>query len=185
MSDNSQREDQAKVGDDDSRVVSADRLNKAIGVLTRREVEARILAPVIEALGKEFGEERVVRVIRDTIIRIARAQGDLLAQEMGGRSLSHFADSLKAWTQDDALELDVLEQSDDDFAFNVTRCRYAELYRELGISELGSILSCGRDFALIEGFNPNISLSRTQTIMDGAPYCDFRYTRNRKHGPSR
>ncbi|MBW2409434.1 MAG: L-2-amino-thiazoline-4-carboxylic acid hydrolase [Deltaproteobacteria bacterium] len=42
--------------------------------------------------------------------------------------------------------------------------------------ELGTILSCSRDFALIKGFNPKINLKRTQTIMEGASYCDFSYT---------
>ena len=31
------------------------------------------------------------------------------------------------------------------------------------------------DAALIVGFNPKIKFTRTQTIMSGAPYCDFRY----------
>ena len=35
-----------------------DRLNE-IGVLKRREIEARIIAPLLEALGHEFGRERV------------------------------------------------------------------------------------------------------------------------------
>jgi hypothetical protein len=34
-----------------------DTLNEAIGVPTRREVDPRILAPVIEALGNEFGRD--------------------------------------------------------------------------------------------------------------------------------
>ena len=59
--------------------------------------------------------------------------------------------------------------------FNVTRCRYAELYRALGIAHLGAKLSCNRDFALIEGFNPKASLERQQTIMAGASCCTFRY----------
>jgi hypothetical protein len=59
----------------------------------------------------------------------------------------------------------------------VTRCRYAELYHALGIPELGTLLSCNRDYALIEGFNPDVDLTRTQTIMEGATYCDFRYRR--------
>ena len=29
--------------------------------------------------------------------------------------------------------------------------------------------------ALIEGFNQDITLTRTQTIMQGAPFCNFRY----------
>jgi hypothetical protein len=45
----------------------------------------------------------------------------------------------------------------------------------LGIPELGTSLSCARDFALINGFNPNITLKRTKTLMEGADCCDFRY----------
>ncbi|MCK4976541.1 MAG: L-2-amino-thiazoline-4-carboxylic acid hydrolase, partial [Anaerolineales bacterium] len=67
------------------------------------------------------------------------------------------------------------EQTEDSFSFNVTRCRYAEMYVELGVPELGVLLSCNRDFALIEGFNPEVNLTRTQTIMEGAPFCDFRF----------
>jgi predicted ArsR family transcriptional regulator len=154
-----------------------DTLNARIGVLTRREVEARLLAPLVEALSAEFGRERVVAVLRDAIIDIAKQQGAQLAQGMGGDSLIEFADSLRFWTQDNALEIDVLAQDGERFAFNVTRCRYAELYRSLGIPELGAVLSCNRDWALIQGFNDDIKLERTQTIMEGAAFCDFRYRR--------
>ena len=156
-----------------------DDLNAKLGVLTRREVEARILIPVINALGDAFGRDEVLAVVRDTIIKIAREQGAALGQQMGGNSLKHFFDSLAYWTQDKALEIDVIEESDDLLSFNVTRCRYAELYESLGIREIGTSFSCTRDFALIEGFNPDISLERTQTIMEGAEYCDFRYRRKK------
>jgi hypothetical protein len=49
--------------------------------------------------------------------------------------------------------------------------------RSMGVPELGAVLSCNRDAALIEGFNPDITLTRTQTTMQGAPCCDFRYRR--------
>ena len=152
-----------------------DTLNARIGVLTRREVEARMLAPLIEALGQEFGRERVIEVVRETIIRIAQEQGAALAESMGSDGLGAFADSTRFWTQDNALEIEVLEQSETAYDFNVTRCRYAELYRSLGVPELGAVFSCNRDAALIEGFNPNVEFTRTQTIMGGAPFCDFRY----------
>lgn len=155
-----------------------DTLNARIGVLNRREVEARLLAPLIEALGERFGREQVIDVVRETIREIARKQGAELATSMGGDSLPLFADSMAAWTQDDALELTVLVQNDDQFDFNVTRCRYAELYRALGVPELGAVFSCNRDATLIEGFNPEVDFSRTQTIMQGAPFCDFRYRLN-------
>lgn len=154
-----------------------DTLNARIGVLTRREVEARILAPVIDALGDAFGREEVIAIVRDAIIRVAQEQGAGLAAAMGDDSLAAFADSLRFWTQDNALEIEIVAQDMEHFAFNVTRCRYAELYRALGIPELGAVLSCNRDWALIQGFNPTVELTRTQTIMSGAPYCDFRYRR--------
>jgi GTP cyclohydrolase II len=153
-----------------------DTLTQQIGVLARREVEARILIPVIEALGKSFGQEDVIKVIGDTIVDIARGQGADLAAAMGGNSLVDFMASLAFWTQDNALEIDVLKQDEESLHFNVTRCQYAEMYKDLGISELGCLLSCNRDYALIEGFNPEIELVRTQTIMEGAPFCDFRYS---------
>lgn len=154
-----------------------DTLNARIGVLTRREVEARLLAPLIDALGQEFGRERVIEVVRETIIRIAEEQGAALAQSMGSDGLPAFADSTRFWTQDNALEIEVLARSEAAYDFNVTRCRYAELYRALGVPELGAVFSCNRDGALIEGFNPDVEFTRTQTIMEGAPFCDFRYRR--------
>lgn len=152
-----------------------DTLTQQIGVLVRRETEARILAPIIQALAEAFGRDAVIAIVRDTIINIARQQGAELAEAMDGNSPSHFVASLQYWTKDDALNIEVLEQTDDTLAFNVTRCRYAELYHALGIPELGAVLSCNRDFALIEGFNQDATLTRTQTIMQGGSCCDFRY----------
>jgi hypothetical protein len=51
------------------------------------------------------------------------------------------------------------------------------MYRELGIPELGALLSCSRDFALVEGFNPQVKRPGTQTNMEGASHCDFRFVR--------
>jgi hypothetical protein len=49
-----------------------DNLNE-IGVLKRREIEARILMPVLTALGEEFGREKVFETARRIIIDVARA----------------------------------------------------------------------------------------------------------------
>ena len=153
-----------------------DTLNE-IGVLKRREIEARILLPVVEALAREFGRERVVSIVRDVIVDVARAQGKEIAARMGDDSLRSLGTALQDWQKGDAYRMDVLEHTEERFAFNVTRCRYAEMYRALGIPEMGALLSCNRDFALIEGFNPDMRLTRTQTIMEGATHCDFRFAR--------
>jgi len=145
-----------------------------IGVLQRREIEARIVAPLLERLAAEYGPG-VYDIARDTIVDIARDQGAALADRVGGNSLTDFARGLGAWSAGGALETEVIELDDSVFAFDVTRCRYAEMYRSLGLAELGSTLSCNRDGALIEGFNPNVVFTRTQTIMGGATHCDFRF----------
>ena len=159
-----------------------DTLNE-IGVLKRREIEARILMPVLQALGEEFGHERVFEVARRVIVEVAREQGRQLVERTGGNSLTHFAAALEDWKKGDAYRMEVLRQDDDRFDFNVTRCRYAEMYRALGIPEVGALLSCNRDFALIEGFNPDVELERTQTIMQGATHCDFRFRRRAAGAP--
>jgi hypothetical protein len=156
-----------------------------IGVLKRREIEARILAPFVEAMAREFGRERVLAVLRQTIVEIAKQQGQELVHIQGGSTMNHFAAALPNWTKNDALTIEVLSQSEDNLEFNVTRCRYAEMYRELGLEELGEVLSCNRDASLISGFSPETQFSRHQTILGGATHCDFRFrTANHSGGQS-
>ena len=88
------------------------------------------------------------------------------------------ASGFATFARDHALEYRVIEQSKDAFEFDVTACRYAEFYRELGEPELGFLLVCSLDFAMAEGFGADVELTRTQTIMQGASCCDFRYRRS-------
>ena len=63
----------------------------------------------------------------------------------------------------------------DHLDFNVTRCRYAEFYKDPGLADLGFRFHCNRDHAMLLGFNKDLELSRSQTIMQGATCCDFRF----------
>jgi hypothetical protein len=145
----------------------------AVGLLNRREIEARILAPLLKALEAEYDRQKLWEITHNVIQEAARQQGIQLANSVEKNDLEHFADIQETWKKDNAIQTEVLELSNKRFSFNVFRCRYAEMYRHLGIPELGKMLSCDRDFALIEGYNPNIHLIRTQTIMEGADICDF------------
>lgn len=158
------------------KTLPVDTLNE-IGVLKRREIEARILGPFVDALSQEFDREQVLAILGETIINIARKQGAERAAAVGDDSLIAFSQSAGDWRKGNALEIEILEQNDERYDFNVTRCRYAEMYRSLGLGDLGAILSCNRDYSLVEGFNPEIQLEREQTIMKGAPCCTFRYSR--------
>ena len=161
--------------DESKAALRPDTLNEQVGVLVRREIEARILGPMIDAFADAFGRERVLELVRSTIVEIARNQGRAMQMADDGNDLEAFAGTMEAWKRGGALETDTLTSTGDVFDFNVTRCRYAEMYREIGMEELGSILSCARDYALIEGYNDSVDLTRTRTIMEGASHCDFRY----------
>jgi hypothetical protein len=146
-----------------------------VGLLNRREIEARLLAPLLEALCAEFDPDKVWEITRKVIHDIAREQGAQMAASLESNDLKHFVVATEAWKKDNAIQTEVLEQTRKRFCFNVYRCRYAEMYTHLGIADLGKVLSCERDSAYLEGFNPEIKLIRTQTIMEGADICDFRF----------
>ena len=86
------------------------------------------------------------------------------------------ASAFATYAREDALDYPVIEQSQDAFAIDVTRRRYAEFYKELGEPELGCLL-ISVDFTTDEGFGADIKLMRTQTIAQGASHCNFRYKR--------
>jgi len=147
-----------------------------INILTRREIEALIAGPLIKAFIEELGHDKGIEVVNRVIRFLAQESGVQLAKQMGGNSMADFAKGLSFWAEGDALEMEVLELSDNKYFFNMKRCRYADMYKELDMTDLGAVLSCGRDFELVESFNPRMKLIRTKTIMEGHDHCDFRIT---------
>ena len=146
-----------------------------VSLLQQREIEANVLAPVVRAFAAEVGDERAREILAGVVRDLAQRAGCAAAAAAGGSGLPHLKRAIDRWRDGGALELDVLRDDAEAFEFNVTRCRYAEMYRRLGLADLGPILSCSRDAAMIDGFNPAIALARTQTLMEGATHCDFRY----------
>ena len=145
-----------------------------VPILVRREIEARIAGPLIEAFMEKFGREETIAVASDIILKLAEESGQQLAERCGGNSLENLSNGTGQWSAGGALKRDVLEKTDSKYNYNIVRCKYADMYKELGLEELGFIFSCGRDGKMFGGFNPNIKFERTQTIMQGAAYCDFR-----------
>lgn len=147
-----------------------------LGILARRRIEAAIIAPIYEEMRARLGEETAQSILDAAIRKAAVAAGQSFAAKTpGGTDLRSFQDLQVLWTQEDALVTDVLKATDTEFDLNVRRCRYAEMYREMGLGHIGHLLSCNRDFVFCCGYDPRITLKRTQTLMQGASHCDFRY----------
>lgn len=159
----------------------------SISVIEQAKIQAQVLVPLVKALQAELGEARANALVRNALGDLYRGFGEEFwkARNQGtgeadlGKAVSS---AFRTYARDDALAYDVIEQSHDAFAFDVTRCAYAEFYKALGEPELGFLLICTADFATAEGFGPDVRLTRTQTIMQGAPHCDFRYRRESGEG---
>ena len=134
--------------------------------------------PIVKALENELGKERAHALVRNALGDLYRRYGEEFWRSKSEKNLGQIvASAFTTYAREEALEYRVLEQSPDAFDIDIDRCRYAEFYRELGEPELGFLLVCSADFLLSEGFDPDIKLTRTQTIMQGASHCDFRYKR--------
>ncbi|TYO65237.1 2-amino-thiazoline-4-carboxylic acid hydrolase [Bradyrhizobium hipponense] len=150
-----------------------------VSVLEQARIQAQVLVPLVKALQAELGEARANALVRKALGDLYRGFGEEFWKAKNEANLGKAVSSaFKTYARDDALAYDVIEQSHDAFDFNVTRCAYAEFYKALGEPELGFLLVCTADFATADGFGPDVELTRTQTIMQGADHCDFRYRRN-------
>ena len=144
--------------------------------LERRKIEAGVLIPIVQAFQRAIGKERANEIARGVIMELARKDGERWAQQFG-TDLAAMAQVISVWAGGGSLDIEPIDRSAEKLDFNVVRCQYAEFYKELGLPELGYLFHCNRDFGMVEGFSPGLALKRTQTIMQGANHCDFRFVR--------
>ncbi len=147
----------------------------SIPLILRREVEARYFQSLVAPLCHAFGEAAVREVVTRAIAEEARNQGKALRENAGSRGCETFKKVVAGWTRGDSLRYHVEEDSQERFAFRVSRCAFAEMYQRLGLAEWGFVLSCQRDFPFLQGFNPEARLLRSHTLMEGHGFCDFDY----------
>ena len=154
----------------------------SVSILEQAKIQAQVLVPVLKAFQAEFGTDRANEIARKALGSWAYKMGQEIGAQGAGTAVEKMAAVLPVFSADDAHDIDVLKRTPEAFDFNVTRCRYAQFYKELGEPELGFLFLCSQDFPLTEGFSPDLELVRTQTIMQGASYCDFRWRMKSKSG---
>ena len=156
-------------------VIPMTTLNR-LPVLERRRIQAEVVKPLWQAMKAEVGEAGARRILSSAIVEAAITEGREFAEKHGGPGgLRGFLSFQHLWDADGALETEVTRSTQDEYVYRVTRCRYAEMYREMGLADIGFELSCNRDATFATGYDPRIRLRRTQTIMQGADHCDFHY----------
>jgi hypothetical protein len=150
-------------------------------LLERRRIEAMVLIPVIRAMQDRFGAGPVNEVVAGAIRNLAREQGRAAAAGSPVESVVELSSRFRGDgpISEGSLTIEVVEDEPERFGFDVTHCQFVDMYHELDAGELGFLLSCNRDFASFEGMAPNLEFNRTQTRMQGAAHCDFRYRQPR------
>ena len=144
------------------------------------KIQAQVLVPLVRVLQAELGEERANAIVRKALGDLYRKYGEKWWRTQGARNLGEkVASAFEMFAAGDALEYEVVKKTPEAFEVNVTECRYAKFYNKIGAPELGFLLTCSADFSHAEGFGANVQLTRTQTIMQGASHCDFRYALKR------
>jgi len=139
----------------------------------RFRAQSAVLVPLVRRLREELGRERADGIVAAVLDDIARRQGQKVVA--GGRpvTVETMQHGLDAFAAGDALTYEFAEGEESRFAFDVTRCRYAEHLDEIGARDLGPLLVCRSDFPAAEAMG--VELTRTETIMTGGRRCNFRY----------
>lgn len=152
-----------------------------IPLIDQVKIQAQVLVPLVKSLQAELGEARANAIVRNALGDLYRKYGEAWWQARRGDNLGeNMGAAFDRFAAGGALDYEVVKQAADAYEINVTGCRYAQFYKELGAPELGFLFVCSADFPFAEGFGAEVQLTRTQTIMQGASHCDFRYALKKK-----
>ena len=149
--------------------------NKELNRIEKRAIEALAIAPVIRAVSQRIGRDEALAILQEVNQQEAFQRGQGIMEKERQNGIEELVNEVAGCGEGGIWEMDVLEQTPTTYFFNVTRCPYYEKYLELGLEEFGVGFSCCRDEPFARGFNPQLKLVRTKTIMEGADHCDFRY----------
>ena len=156
-----------------------------IPLIEQVKIQAQVLVPLVKALRAELGEERANAIAKKALGDLYRKYGEKWWRTQEGREIGEkVASAFEMFAAGDALEYKLIKTTPDAVELKVTRCRYAEFYRKISAPELGFLLTCGgdTDFFHADGFGANVRLTVTQTIMQGASHCDFRWALKNEEG---
>jgi hypothetical protein len=139
------------------------------------KLQARVLVPLIKAFEEELGAEHARAIAKRALAEWTKKQYAKIREGFPGNPMDLLAAGMPTFARENALQYDVVQRTPSGFDFNVTRCAYAEFYKALGEPDLGFLFVCELDESMAEGLGEDVEFRRTQTIMQGAEFCDFRY----------
>jgi hypothetical protein len=148
-----------------------------ISLLDKTAIQAQVLVPVLRALRAELGQDKADAIVKQALRDWSKQLFAAIGDGIEGSPRRKWATMQSALNEVSAreVEFEILRHDKGALDIDVTRCRFAELFRALGEPELGTLLICEADFDVASAGEGEVSLDRAQTIMRGAPSCTFRY----------
>lgn len=148
-----------------------------VSLLDKTRMQAQVLVPVVRALRTELGKDKADALVTQALRDWSKQLFAAIGEGIEGSPRRKWAAIQSVWGEVSGreVEVEVLRQDKEALDIDVTRCRFAEFFRELGEPELGALLVCAADFDIVAAGAGEVSLERAQTIMQGAPSCTFRY----------
>lgn len=152
-------------------------VHPGLPLLDKTRIQAQVLVPLLRALRAELGKERADAIVRQALREWSKQVFAAAGNNIEGRPRRKWAAMHTALADITAPEVTVEMRRHDEevLQFDVTACRFAEFFRALGEPDLGALLICETDFDIAAAGGREVSLTRDQTIMHGAPSCTFRY----------
>ena len=152
-------------------------LNKNISLLDEARLQADILIPVLNALRKRIGADNANWIVFGALRNKLRTYYQELSIRTDGGPREKWTAMSSAMFAKIGSDIDIewINTELESLTFNVKRCRYAELFREMGEPELGSVLMCELDNHIALAAGSEIELVRKTTLMHGDGCCEFRY----------
>ena len=137
-----------------------------------------VLIPILRHLRAELGEEKANALVYPVLREYMKKWISGFASKESDNPIENFfkTSEMLEKTYEGDVEYDVLKNNDEKLDLNVTRCRYAQLFRPLNEPELGAILVCEVDNHIADLSAPAVKLSRADTMMKGGTHCPFRYS---------
>lgn len=136
-----------------------------------------VLVPLLRHLRTELGEEKANALVYPALREYMKKWVSEFASNESDNPIENFFKTSKLLeeTFEGDVDYDILKNDDESFDLNVTRCRYAQLFRQLGEPELGAILVCEVDDHIANLSAPAVKLTRDDTMMKGGTHCPFLY----------
>ena len=85
-----------------------------VPVLLRREIEALMVKPFLDAFEKELGHEKTYEIVEKVIAEIAFEQGKEYAELLGGNGIDALMGQAEAWSSNDALDMQMYVENETD-----------------------------------------------------------------------